>query len=350
MKRATLVVISSLLTITCGGDNSSPARTTPTAPSGPTLTTIAIRSAIQGTSPSVPPGATTQLNLIARFNDGSERDVTTEARWTSTQPQIATVDAGTVTGQVLGRATIRATYMSRDASLTIVVKPDGTFVVSGAVTEPGRIVVGGATVATLGGPSIQVTTNSAGFYELFGVPSTFTMRVSKAGYVDDTRTLTVTQDQRVDVQIRPIVGPTPVAGIYRLTLTISPSCAIVPNDQKTRTYTASIGQDEARLAIQLGDANFATNAGRVRNMFSGQVFGNTVTFDWGAGGYYVFYYGANVEEILTGGQILGIWGSMTTSASAQTIAGTLVGGFTFREGNTTRTCSAADNQVVFTRK
>jgi hypothetical protein len=140
-----------------------------------------------------------------------------------------------------------------------------------------------------------------------------------------------------------------VAGIYPLTLTISPSCAIVPNDQKTRTYTAAIGQNEALLRIELGDANFVTSGGRARNAFSGRVFGNMVTFDWG-NGYYAFYYGADVQEILPGGQILGIWGSMTTSASAQTIAGTLVGGFTFREGNSTRGCSAADTQVVFTRK
>ena len=89
---------------------------------------------------------------------------------------------------------------------------------------------------------------------------TVTLRVSKPGYLDDTRTVTVTQDQRLDVQIRPISGPTPVAGIYRLTLTISPSCAIVPDDQKTRTYTAAIGQEEARLRIELGDANFVTDA------------------------------------------------------------------------------------------
>jgi Carboxypeptidase regulatory-like domain/Bacterial Ig-like domain (group 2) len=203
MKRVALVVISTLLTVTCDSDRSL---RSPTTPSAPPLTTLAIRSVIQGTPPSLPPGRTTQLNLIARFNDGSERDVTTEAQWTSSQVQIATVDAGAVTGQAPGRANIRATYMSRDAFLAIAVKPDGTFVVSGTVTEAGPFVVAGATVATLGSPSIQVTTNSAGFYELFGVPSTFTMRVSKAGYLDDTRTVTVTQDQRVDVQIRQVSG------------------------------------------------------------------------------------------------------------------------------------------------
>ncbi len=187
------------------------------------------------------------MKAVARFTDGSERDVTADARWTSTQPQIATVDAGVITGQALGRTQIRATYMSRNACLAIVVKPEGTFILSGTITEPGPVNVGMATVTVLGGPLNQVTANSFGFYELFGVSGTLTLRVSKPGYLDETRTLTVTQDQRVDVQIRPISAPTPVAGIYRMTLTISPSCSIVPDDQKTRTYTAAIGQDEARL-------------------------------------------------------------------------------------------------------
>ena len=49
-----------------------------------------------------------QVKAVARFTDGSERDVTAEARWTSSQPQIATVDAGVITGHALGRTGIRA--------------------------------------------------------------------------------------------------------------------------------------------------------------------------------------------------------------------------------------------------
>ena len=139
------------------------------------------------------------------------------------------------------------------------IKPEGTFVLSGNITEPGPVNIGMATVAVLGGPLNQVTANSFGFYELFGVSGTLTLRVSKPGYRDETRTLTVTQDQTLDVQIRPISAPTNVAGIYSVTLTISPSCSIVPDDQKTRTYTATIGQDMARLDVQLGDANFVAD-------------------------------------------------------------------------------------------
>lgn len=351
MNRAYLAVICVLITVSCGGDKTpfvlrDPTPTTPT----PTPTANAVLSTvvIQGPAPTVGPGQTAQVKAVARFSDGSERDVSPDATWTSSQPQIATVDGGMIKGQALGRTVIRAGYMSRSVSLTIVVQPEGTFIVSGNITEPGSVAVGTATVAVLGGPPNSVATNSVGFYELFGASGTVTLRVNSPGYLDETRTLTVTQNQRLNVEIRPIMGPTPVVGTYRMTLTISPSCSIVPDDQKTRMYTATIGQDGARLTIQLSDANFVRDSRVEKSSFSGRVSGSTVTFDLGSG-YYVSYYGANVQETLPGGQILGIWGTMAAPA-AQTISGNLVGGFTFREGNRTRGCSAPDNRVVFTRK
>ena len=80
------------------------------------------------------------------------------------------------------------------------------------------------------------------------------------------------------------------------------------------------------------------------------MFGSTVTFNWGSGDYYYYYYGTSqVQETLPDGQILGIWGKLVVTA-AQTMTGDLVGGFSFREGNRTRRCSAADSRVVFTRR
>ena len=347
MNRAYLVSIAVLIAAACEGDTKLPGPTTPTPTPEPSLASLVIQGPL-----TVGPRQTAQLKAVARFSDGSERDVTPDARWTSSQAAIATVDAGVIMGQALGRAQIRATYVSRSASLSMVIKPEGTFVLAGNITEPGPVNIGMATVAVLGGTLNQVTANSQGFYELFGVSGTLSLRVSKPGYRDETRTLSVTQDQTFDVQIRPISSPTRVAGTYSVILTISPSCSIVPDDQKTRTYTATIAQDMARVTVQLGDAKFVAESGREKNSFNGTVFGSTVTFDWGDGSFYYYYYNLyHVQEILPGGQILGIWGKLVAPA-APTISGNLVGGFSFRAGTggRTSTCSATDNTVVFTRR
>ena len=215
MKRASLASLSLVLTIACGSDSTVRPPTTPTS-TNPTLLSLSV----QGPS-KVPPGQTAQAKAVARFSDGSERDVTADARWSSVNSRVASAAAGMLTGLALGRTIIFANYPAKFASLTIVVEPDGTFIVRGNVTEPGNVVVESAAVEVLSGQPSQVTTNSVGFYELFGVSGTVTLRVSKQGYVDDTRTLTVTQDQTQDVQIKPRSQPAAVTGIYSMTITAS---------------------------------------------------------------------------------------------------------------------------------
>ena len=348
MNRACLatILVLVLTAMACGSEDRTfpaPTAATPTTAATPVLSTVFIVNPVA----TVGPGQTAQVNAVAHYSDGSERDVTNDSTWTSSQLQIASVVQGVIKGQTLGRTVIRAQYLSRSASMTIVIEPAGTYVVSGTITEPGSLSVGAATVTVLGGAPTSVTANFSGGYELFGVSGTVTLRVSKPGYLDETRTLTVTDNQKLDVEIRPIVGPASVGGIYRMTLTISPSCSIVPEDQRTRTYSATIGQNNAALTVQLAGANFARDSRVEKSSFIGRVSGSTVTFDLG-GGYYVLYYGANVQEILSGGQVLGIWGTMAIPA-APPISGNLVGGFTFKEGNRTTGCSASDNRVVFTR-
>jgi len=340
------------MAVACGGDQRLPVPTTaspvPTTSPAAVLTTLLI----QGPPPAVGPGQTGQLKALARYNDGSERDVTAEATWTSTQPQIATVDRGTVKGLALGRTSIRVNYTNRSASLAMVIQPEGTFILSGNITEPVSVIVATASVAVVAGPPSSTTATSTGFYELFGVSGPVTVRASKPGYFDETKTLTVTQNQKLDLEIRPVVGPTSIAGTYTLTLTISPSCTVVPEDQRTRVYTATIAQDAARLTIQLSGANFVRDSRAEKSSFSGSVSGSTVTLKWGDVGFYFYYYyySALVQELLPGGQILGIWGTTVAPAAPQTMSGSLVGAFTVREGNRTRSCTAADNRVVLARR
>jgi Bacterial Ig-like domain (group 2) len=350
MKRACFALMSVLVAVACGSDKQFlvgkyTGPTDPTAPTpvpiGPGITTVSL----QGPPQAIGPGETGQMRAIARLTDGSDKDVTADAQWTSSQTQIATVSAGVVTGQALGRVQIRATYQSRSSFLTIVIKPAGTFILSGNITEPGPVTVGAATVSVTNGAPNQVTANTSGFYELFGVSGMVTLRVGKPGYIDETRTVTLMQDQKLDVQIRPISAPAGVAGTYRMTLTIAPSCSVVPDDQKIRIYTAAITQDNALVRVQLSDANFAGG----KNMFNGKASGSTVTFDLGGTSFYYYYYSGYLQENLPSGQLLTIFGALTATPAAQTLSGNLVGGFTYREGNRTRSCTSNTNSVVFTR-
>ena len=175
MNRACLAIICFLIAVSCGSDTPI---IIPTTPSGTPITnSVVLTVVMEAPTSAVGPGQTGQAKFIGRFSDGSERDVAADATWTSSQPQIATVDRGMIKGLTLGRTVIRAVYNARSASLTMVIQPEGTFIITGNITEPGAYPVGLATVAVLGGPPNSVTANSAGFYELFGVSGTVTLRV-----------------------------------------------------------------------------------------------------------------------------------------------------------------------------
>ena len=348
MKRASLIAVSFLLTLACDGDK---APTTPQPPIVPPPTTVSF--AVSPSIQTIPPGQTARLTATAHYSDGSTRDVTSQALWTSSQVRVATVSAGAVTGVALGRTMIRVNFERFSTSMTIVIQPDGTFVLKGKVTEPGGVVVASAAVEVISGPASQATTNSTGDYELFGMAGTFILRVGKTGYFDERRTVTMSGDQSLNVEITPRSAPAGVAGTYRVTFTASPSCTALPAELKTRTYTARIDQDAARLVTTLSDAPFVTDRFfGLRNTFPGKVFGDSVTFDMGGFSFYYFYsYGAAVEELLPTGRILTIWGTMTAPVTPQSISGTLDGGFSVTTGTPRPTsCFARDNRVVFSRQ
>jgi len=343
MKRALLIAVSLLLTFGCNGDKPPTAPSTPVVPSV-TVVGLSVAPLVQ----IIPPGQTVRLTATARYSDGSTKDVTSQATWTSSQANVATVSAGAVTGVALGRTMLRVNFERGSTSMTIVIEPDWTFILNGKVTEAGGVVVGAAAVEVISGPPNQVITNSAGAYELFGIGGTAILRFGKTGYFDERRSVTMSANQSLDVEITPRFAPANVAGTYRVTFTASPSCTSLPFALMTRTYTARIDQDAARLLVTLSDASFVSK----QNTFTGKVFGETVTFDLGGTGFgFYYYYGTLLQEVLPSGQVLGIFGTMTAPATPQSISGPLVGGFNLRTGNNRPTsCSANDNQVVFTRQ
>lgn len=66
-------------------------------------------------------GQNIQLQVTARFTDGSSQLVTNDATWRSSDSAVATVNLGRVTGMARGVTTITATYGDRSAQVTITV-------------------------------------------------------------------------------------------------------------------------------------------------------------------------------------------------------------------------------------
>lgn len=76
------------------------------------------------------------ITLTAIYKDGNEEEVTSSATWTSSNPDVATVDEeGAVTGVDLGSATITATFGGKTAKIKVAVTPgvDDILVLPGSV-------------------------------------------------------------------------------------------------------------------------------------------------------------------------------------------------------------------------
>lgn len=126
LKRYTNILICSAgflgaaLVSGCGGggdQNRDPILGIPAAQ----LTSIAVTPA----APSVAIGATQQFVATAVYSDGSARDVTRSAGWTSATPAVATVNAssGIAVGVNAGNSLITAAFEGKTGSATVTVLP-----------------------------------------------------------------------------------------------------------------------------------------------------------------------------------------------------------------------------------
>lgn len=105
----------SLAIVLCGacGETQSP-----TAPSPPPTATVSAVT-VGGASA----GALFQLTAMAQLSDGTSKDVTTLAAWSSSDAQIATVTGGLVTVVGGGEVEVRATYQDASGVIRLLVAP-----------------------------------------------------------------------------------------------------------------------------------------------------------------------------------------------------------------------------------
>ena len=119
MRSTVLVaIIGTTLGITACGDDQPATPSGPTPPSQPTVSSLFVRS---GGETTLSVGDTLTVTACARYSDGSE-NCSIPAAWQSLQPEVATVEAGTITAVAAGQATIQASYQGRTATLQITVE------------------------------------------------------------------------------------------------------------------------------------------------------------------------------------------------------------------------------------
>jgi hypothetical protein len=264
---ATVVLIG--LLAACGDDRPdvqpSPIPQTvpppPPSPSGPNV----VVSFLRVTGPTlVPPGESAQFSATATLSDGSNRDITHEAEWSSTDEAVLSVSsAGVASGRSNGQVQVAARFQGASDGRQVIVVPSGRFVLRTAVSDghiPNHPLLG-ARVEVISGPAsgLAATTNWEGFASLFGVPADVEIEVSKDGYEPVRRSIHLTNITTGHfVSLVPIVDRPVLTGRFQLTIAAG-DCAdggVLPEVARSRTYTAAIYEPGGNASVRLTGANF----------------------------------------------------------------------------------------------
>ena len=337
------------------------------SPTAPTVATVrAIGARIDGPA-SIPPGSSAQLHFVRVMSDGSTVEVTQGVSWRSDHPSVIDVSAGGGAAQAKSRGAAQLfagfsgpPVAGSSATRQVLVLEDGTFPVYGHVTEDTLPLVGAQVTVTRGiGQGLATFTDAAGAYGLFGVAGDVDLTVTRDGYTPVTRSLSVTAvTPSLDFSIHQVAGPTNFSGQYRLTITRSPACGMLPDDVGVQSFAVNLSQFGGKATLQLSAGTLASDA-VVTAHVTGSAIDLTLGKQGGGSDFYYYYYGNpsyDVLEILDGKRYLGIDGVAHLDGSASPIHGTLNGSFTLYAGGATyksavrdKTCAAPDHAVVLAR-
>jgi hypothetical protein len=332
------------------------------SPTLPTPAPVSVSSVIvSGNRRLTSLGQTTQLSAQATMSDGSKRDITTSANWQSGNTNVAAVSqTGLVTGVGFGFTGVGVRILSGySEGVTILVLPEGTYVLSGRVWDPMTNGLADVRIEIIGGPMSGnvTTTDTHGQYQYVGVGGVVQVRASKDGYL--TAIQSVPQDtgsgfvQANGLELSPNIPYASVGGLYQLTFKASNSCQL-PEDVATRMYTAGINQSSpgSHVLVVLQSGEFFNNLNQFRGLVEGN--GNAVSLDLFSSGdtdsVNPLDYG--IVEQLPGNRLLQLDGTAQGTATATGISTTLNGTARFFPSGATSTaviCKASDHQLLFAR-
>jgi Bacterial Ig-like domain (group 2) len=284
--------------------------------------------------PSVPPGQTVQFRAILRESSGTTRDVSTQAQWTAVDSDVLGVSTtGLVTGLERGETFLRASFNGFIGSRMVFVLPDGTFRLTGTVTDAGTG-VRDARVEVADGTSrgVATMTDVLGQYRLYGVSGDTLIRASKNGYQSAEHRLLISGNQTLNL-VMSVAGRLPaVAGRYTLRVTASDACSSLSDVAKRRTYTAVVTQDGSAVDVKLSGASFLVNVQGRGDGFRGRFEPGELVFSLepvgnSSGDDYYYYYDQpypNVIERISN-EFLIVAGTARLSVTAGGMSGRLKG-------------------------
>ena len=331
----------------------SPPSQPPTAPALALVTTELV-------GPSrIAPGESQQLTLNARWSDGTTTDVTSQTTWQTNSSRTLTVTAsGVLTGVANGEATVSGRYSGMTRSRFLLVLPAGTFRLRGQVKE-----------ADLGLNDVSISIESAGLrqtaqtvlgggYAFYGVAGRTAIEARKDGYHPRFEQVDVVEDRTYEIQLAPARARTDFSGRWTLTLSAS-ACQTtrfgpLPEEAKTRRYTAIATQSGPQLRLTLADADFVVVGGR-GNTISGTTDPNDamrLTIAGPADYYYYYYRIGDLVERFSDGRQLAISGTVTASGDSRRVDGRLDGSFVLKSslGARTAECGARDHRFEMVRQ
>jgi len=156
--------------------------------------------------------------------------------------------------------------------------PTGTYVLSGSVTDGGIPISGGVDVEVTSGIGTGMAMIANPSFKFYGIAGDTEIRVTKSGYETQVLRILVTRSQTSQIDLVPSQGRLITAGTYTLRLVAAAACQQqLPENVRSRTYTAVISQSGAQLTAVLSGANMG-GAWRPADRFTGFVQSGEVRF------------------------------------------------------------------------
>ena len=252
-----------------------------------TLVSVSVSPA----APAVAIGATQQFVATATYSDGSSRDVTVGAAWTSATPAVATINAATglAAGVSAGTSSIAAAYSGKSASATLTVVPVSLSSIAVMPANP-SINVGGSqqfiamgtfnnnttrdisALSTFSSATPAVASINAATGLAAGLTAGTSVITATSGGLSGSTTLTVTPVTLVSIALAPQAPSLQIGASRQLTATATYSNGTTADVTATATYLAA-----TPASATVGVAGLVTGVAAGSSVVTASFGGKTAT-------------------------------------------------------------------------